>query len=118
MHAADGESQHLDAETQRVGILLHHRPHARRRGHDVLRQRVGQRAVHGGPHHRAVRDRAQRIARILRVIAPGPRVGDPELNRRVHRDEIAAVAEEQRVLVGGVLARPQHVFRSTSLLPS
>ena len=25
MHAADRESEHLDAETERVGVLLHHR---------------------------------------------------------------------------------------------
>ena len=31
----------LDAETERVGILLHHVAHPRRQRHDVLRQRLG-----------------------------------------------------------------------------
>ena len=50
------------------------------------------------------------------MVAPGARVGDAELDRGIDGDEIPAVAEEQRVFVGGMLDGPQHVFRSRRFL--
>ena len=84
--------------------------------HDILRQRLGQSSIHGGPHHRAVGDGAQRFGRVLTMVTPGARVGDAELHRRIDRDEIPTIAEEQGVLVGGMLHAPRG--RSQGRLPS
>ena len=50
------------------------------------------------------------------MVSPGARVGDAELHGSVNRDEIAAIAEEQGVLVGGMLHGPQDVFGAFSFL--
>jgi hypothetical protein len=110
MHAGHGKSEDFDAESERIGLALDHGPHGRRQLDHVFRQSLGQRPVDGGSHDGAMPNRTQRVGRILGVVVPGTRVRDSELHGGIDGDQVAAVAKQKRIFVGGMLARPQHVL--------
>ena len=77
---------------------------------EILRERFGECPINGGAHHRAIRDRSQRIRRILRTVEPRVRIANPILHAGINSDQVASVAKQQRVFVCRMLTCPEDVF--------